>query len=87
MSAGKETTATDVANGLGALAAIICAFLGYAHGEWPGAIAAAVVAFGGVHLAFAAIAIALRLAAGAVVLLLVLAALKNRWDWLAGLFQ
>ena len=87
MSANKETTARDVANWAGALAALVCAAFGYDQGGWPGALIAAVVAFGGVHLAFAAVALALRLAAGAVVLLLVLVALKNRWDWLTALIE
>ena len=87
MSAGQKTTATEAVNWGGALAAVICASFGFDQGGWPGALIAAVVAFGGVHLVFAAVAIVLRLAAGAVVLLLTLAALKNRLDWLAGLLQ
>lgn len=87
MSTEKKTTATEAANWLGALAALICGAFGYDQGEWPGALAAAAVAFGGVHLAFAAVALAFRLAAVAVVLLLMLVALKNRWDWLTSLIQ
>ncbi|EKE68471.1 hypothetical protein [Oceanibaculum indicum] len=73
--------------GIAVVAAIICFFLGFDKGGLGGGVAAAVVAFGGVFMAFAAIGLALRLIAGGVVLLLVLAALKNRWDWLAGMLQ
>ena len=87
MSANKKTTATDAANWGGALAAVICASFGFDQGGWPGAAIAAVIAFGGVHLAFAAVAIVLRLAAGVIVLLLTLVALKSRLEWLAGVLQ
>lgn len=72
---------------IASIAAVICGFAGYDVGQWPGAIAAAVVAFGGIYLLFAAIVLGLKLAVGGVVLLLMIAALKNRWDWLSGLFQ
>ena len=87
MAQQKTSGATEAANGLGLLAAIICAFFGFEQGGWPGALIAAAFAFGGVHLAFAAVALALRLAAAGVVLLLMLLALHNRWQWLSGLFQ
>lgn len=87
MSGGETTTAKDWANGLGGIAAIICAFAGYDQGGWIGAIIAAVLAFGGVHLMFAAIGLAFRLAIGAVILLVILTVLGNRAEWLAGLFQ
>ena len=87
MSNGDTTTARDWANGLGAIAGIICAFAGYDQGGWIGAIIAAVLAFGGVHLMFAAIGLAFRLAIGAAILLVILAVLGNRFQWLAGLFQ
>lgn len=83
----KSSGVDDAANTLGIIAAIFCAFLGYSHGEWPGAVVAAIVAYGGVRLAFAAVGLALRLMAGGLVLLLMVAALKNRWDWLLGLGQ
>lgn len=72
---------------LALIAAVVCAFAGYDYGQWPGAIAAAVVAFGGVYMLFAAILLGIKLAVGGVVLLLMITALKNRWDWLSGLFQ
>ena len=75
------------AHAIGIIAAIICFFFGFDQGAWIGGLVAAAMAYGGVLLAFAAIAIAIRLAAGAAVLLLILIALKNRWDWLAGLMN
>ena len=87
MSAEGSTSARDWANSLGAFAGIICAFAGYDQGGWIGAIIAAVAAFGGVHLMFAAIGLAFRLAIGAVILLVILATLGNRAQWLLGLFQ
>ena len=87
MSKQEKADPKGAANALGLIAAVLCAFLGYDYGGWPIAVLAAAVAFGGVHLAFAAIAIAWRLVIGGLVLLLILAALKNRWDWLAGMAQ
>lgn len=87
MSNNEPMTAKDWANGLGGIAGIICAFAGYDQGGWIGAIIAAVFAFGGVHLMFAAVNLAFRLAIGAVILIVILAALGNRAQWLAGLFQ
>ena len=87
MSEKKTSSPRDAANGVGVIAGIICAFAGYDQGGWIGAIIAAAVAFGGVHLMFAAIGLALRLAIGAVILLVILAALGNRVEWLARLFQ
>jgi len=72
---------------IAAIAAIICAFGGYDVGQWPGAVAAAVVAFGGVYMLFAAILLGIKLAIGGIVFLMLVLALKNRWDWLVGLFQ
>lgn len=72
---------------LAIIAAIVCGFAGYDYGGWGGALAAAAVAFGGVYLLFTAIVLALRLAVGGAILLVILVALKNRWDWLSGLFQ
>ena len=72
---------------LAVIAAIICAFAGYDAGQWPGAFAAAAVAFGGVYALFAAIVIGLKLVIGGVVFVVIVASLKNRWDWLSGLFQ
>jgi len=77
----------DAIRGLAIIAAIICAFAGYAHGEWIGAATAAVVAYGGIYIAFAALAWAIRVAAGAVVLILLLAALADRWAYIEGLFR
>jgi hypothetical protein len=87
MSEEKKAETSEIVNGLGVLAAIICSFLGYAHGQWVGAIVAAGVAYGGVWLAFHAINLALRITVMGAVLILILASLKNRWDWLAGLVQ
>jgi hypothetical protein len=72
---------------LATIAAIICSFAGYDVGQWPGAIAAAVVAFGGVYMLFAAIVLGIRLAIGAAILLVMVVALQNRWEWLYGLFH
>lgn len=69
------------------IAAVICAFAGYDVGQWPGALTAAAVAFGGIYMLFAAIVLGLKLAVGGVVLLLMIAALKNRWDWLVEVFN
>lgn len=55
MSNNKPATSKDWVNGLGVIAGIICAFAGYDQGGWIGAIIAAFVAFGGVHLMFIAI--------------------------------
>ena len=87
MSGKEKTNVRGAANILGAIAAVLCSFLGYDHGGWPIAVLAAIIAFGGVHLAFTAIALAWRVAVAGFVLLLILAALKNRWDWLTGLAQ
>ena len=87
MSKSQESSVKEAANSLGGLAAFFCAFAGYDQGGWPGALIAAALAFGGVHLMFAAISLAFRLAIGAVILLVILAALGNRAQWLAGLFQ
>ena len=87
MSKPDKADPKGAANILGGGAAVLCAFLGYDHGGWPIAALAAVVAFGGVHLAFTAIAIGWRFLVTGVVLLLILAALKNRWDWLMSLAQ
>lgn len=70
---------------LALIAWIVCAFYGYSHGGWPGAGAAAFVAFTGVHLAFATLALAIRVTAGAVVVILMLASLQNRIEWLSEL--
>lgn len=45
------------------------------------------LAFGGVHLMFAAIELAFPLAIGAAILLVILFVLSSRFRWLAGLFQ
>lgn len=81
-----EKSESDPRPVLASIAAIICAFAGYDVGQWPGAIGAAVVAFGGVYMLFAAIVLGIKLAIGGAVLLLMAFALKNRWDWLSGLF-
>jgi hypothetical protein len=72
---------------LAAIAAVICSFLGYSHGGWGGAAAAFALAYGGVLLLFTAIDLAWRLAVGAVVLIMILAALKNRLDWIMGMIH
>lgn len=72
---------------LAIIAAIVCAFAGFDYGGWPGAAIAAAVAFGGVYMLFTAIVLAIRLAIGGAILLLILLALKNRWEWLSTLFQ
>ncbi len=87
MSEIKPFTVSQFKNGLAVLAAFVSSFFGYEHGGWPGAFTAAIMAFGGVHLTFAAIAIAWRILVGGLLLLLVLASLKSRWDWLASLAQ
>lgn len=74
MSQGKEPSAKDWANGLGAVAGIICAFAGYAQGGWVGAV-------------FAAVGLAIRLAVGGIILLVILAVLANRAEWIFGPFQ
>ena len=71
---------------LASIAAIICAFAGYDYAEWGGALAAAAVAFGGIYMLFTAVVLALRLAVGGVILVVIVVALKNRWDWLSSMF-
>ena len=87
MSENKGSGSSELANGFGALAAIFCFFLGYDYGGWPGAAIAALVAFGAVHLVFAAISLAIRLAVAGILLLLMLVSLKHRLEWLASLAQ
>lgn len=87
MSEKAETSGTDVANGIGAVLAIVCAFAGYAQGGWVGAAVAAAAAFGGVHLLFFTVGVLMRFIVLGVVLLIAFAILKNRYDWLAGLFS
>lgn len=89
MSQGGEQNSdpSELVNGLASGAAILCAFLGYSHGGWVGAIIAAFMAFGGVWLAFHAISLAWRIILMSAVLLMILAALFNRWHWLMGLLE
>ena len=72
---------------IGVIAGIVCAFAGYDVGGWPGALVAAVAAFGGIYLLFAAIVLGIKLAICGGILLLMLLALKNRWEWLSSLLQ
>ena len=57
-----------LASGIGFVAALICFPLGLEAGGWPGGLIASAMAFGGVHLVFAAVALALRIIVALVVL-------------------
>lgn len=87
MSDKTETSGSDIANGIGVILAVICGFAGHAQGGWPVALAAAAMAYGGVRLLFFAVGVAMRFVVLGVVLLIAFAILKNRYDWLAGLFS
>jgi hypothetical protein len=85
--AEKQSSVGDAANGLGILAAIICFFIGFDKGAWVGGFITAAVAYGGVRLAFVAVSLLWRWLIISAVLLLLLASLVNRWNWLAGLMN
>ncbi|MBP5856246.1 hypothetical protein KAJ83_04440 [Marivibrio halodurans] len=87
MSPSQKDSDNDPRPVLAIIAAIICGIAGYDVGQWGGAIAAAVIAFGGVYMLFAAIVIGIKLAIGGAIFLMLVVALKNRWDWLSSLFQ
>ena len=87
MSEKAETSSKEAANGIGAIVAIICAFAGYAQGGWVGALIAAAVAFGGVHLLFITFGLLVRFVVLGVILLIAFVILRNRYEFLAGLFQ
>lgn len=83
----KSASSDEAANGIGILVAIVCALAGYAQGGWVGALVAAGVAYGGVRLLFITFGLLIRFAVLGFVLLIAFVILKNRYDWLAGLFQ
>ena len=75
-----------LASGIGFVAALICFPLGLEAGGWPGGLIASAMAFGGVHLVFAAVALALRIIVALVILGMTVISIQRRIAWLANLF-
>ena len=75
-----------LASGIGFVAALICFPLGLEAGGWPGGLIASAMAFGGVHLVFAAVALALRIIVALVILGMTVISIQGRIAWLANLF-
>lgn len=86
MSANQKSE-SDPRAFLAIVAAIICGIAGYDAGEWGGAIVAAIAAFGGVYLLFAAIVLSIKVAIGGAILVVMLLALQSRAEFLLDFFQ